>query len=570
MQVIADTHGHCVWLGERDCSVQRRHQKLVEEAPAPGLPRRDPPGHGRGGGAGGQGVRLRQRRHRRVPLPGRRILLPGDEHPPAGRAPRHRDDDRPGPGGGADPGGRRSAAELHPGRRRAPRATPSSVRINAEDPAGGRFLPAPGTITALASPAGSRGALGRRLRGRRRGVAVLRQPHRQARGVGRGPPGRHRPDARRALAGCGSTGVATTIPAHLAILRHPDFVGGPPLHPLGGGATRRCPSHRRADERRPVGSQEVRVGGRWYSVPASRGWNHPGGRPAADHRAGVVRRPVAGRRRSPPDAGHGAGCWWRWATPSTAGQAVCVLEAMKMETPLTAEGAGNVTEVRVTPARPSAPGEVLVVGRRRTVDAREATSTATRRGDRHRRARRLRNRPRQAARRRATAGAPATGAAPRRRGDVRGRAAGPLRGGPGRRRGRHRHRQGRRAARRGHRQRLHRQGGHLGQAHLREEHLHLQERAAGLGHPHRLPGGRGRRPHRRAVRQLRGASRVGHIFNNLVSTPGGSPRCAPCSGRPRRVGVRARPVRLRRHGPRRAPPPTSARPAWPRWSSAST
>jgi acetyl-CoA/propionyl-CoA carboxylase, biotin carboxylase, biotin carboxyl carrier protein len=347
VQVLADTHGGIVQLGERDCSVQRRHQKLVEEAPSPGLP-------------AGVGQQLRTWAVAVAkacgyvgagtveflwdPESGGAWFLEMNtriqvEHPLTEEVT------------GVDI----VAAQLRVAAGEPLGLTQDDVtvrghavecRINAEDPARG-FLPTPGAITALRWPGGP----GLRVdAGYERGDTVPPWYDDLLGKLVAWAPDRDRAIARMraALDELAVEGVATTAPALARVLGHDDFREArhwttwlEEALDLGGLAPAAAPE--------PDADFQVRVGDRSWPVRLYR--HRPRTGEGGAEGAGLVASPLAGTLAKVAVAP---------GQPVEKGELLAVVEAMKMETSLLAPFSGTVVGVHCAVGGPVAAGQVVV------------------------------------------------------------------------------------------------------------------------------------------------------------------------------------------------------------------
>jgi acetyl-CoA/propionyl-CoA/long-chain acyl-CoA carboxylase, biotin carboxylase, biotin carboxyl carrier protein len=380
MQVFADTHGNAVWVGERDCSAQRRHQKLIEETPAPGFPDKTRQAMGDAAvrvtkacgyvNAGtveflyqdGDFYFLEMNTRLQVEHPVTELVTGLDMVAEQIRV--------------------ASGEPLSFGQQDIVRRGHAiEVRINAENPAGGAFVPSPGPITTLRVPQG----YGVRWDGGYEAGDEVSQFYDNLLGklICWGAD-RDAAIARtlRALDEFEITGIPTTIPADVAILRHPEFVAGEHstkwveerLDLSGVGIDPEPPAEDAEGLAEPKVRRDVdvEVDGRRFGVTV---WVPESQAGAAVTPAGtggrVTPRPRRSAGASARAAGTGAVTVPMQGTivkvlvsegdEVEAGQTVCVLEAMKMENNIAADKSGTVKDVKVTAGQSVGSGDVVVV-----------------------------------------------------------------------------------------------------------------------------------------------------------------------------------------------------------------
>ncbi len=379
VQIIGDTHGNMVWLGERDCSAQRRHQKLVEESPAPLLAEETRRAMGEAAVAVARSVGyynagtveflyadgefyfLEMNTRLQVEHPVTEMVtgidLVAEQIRVASGLPLSFD---------------QSSIER--------RGHSIECRINAENPAGGRFLPSPGKITKLVVPDG----FGVRFDGGYASGDEISQYYDNL--IGKLVVwGADRETARkrmlRALDELVVEGVATTVPADVAILSHQDFIDAQhstkwveerlDLSGIAAPAAAPPASDCDGDGPRVRRDVDVEVNGKRFAVTV---WVPESAGVVAAAGASDTTRARPGRTASSSSGGAGGSGQVTVPMQGTivkvlvavgdtveAGQAVCVLEAMKMENNIVAERAGAVTEVKVTEGVTVGAGDVVVV-----------------------------------------------------------------------------------------------------------------------------------------------------------------------------------------------------------------
>ena len=370
VQLVGDKHGNVVWVSTRDCSAQRRHQKLIEEAPAPGLPDGVEDAMGEAAVKAAKAVGyynagtvefiyqdddfffLEMNTRLQVEHPVTEVITGIDLVEWQIRV----------ASGEKLPMTQKQVAARRNGHG-------IEVRINAENPTAGKFLPSPGTITKLTTPDG----FGTRFDGGYEAGDTVSQYYDNL--VGKlivWGKDRDTAIARtiRALDEMVIEGVHTTIPADLAILRHPDFSAvthstkwveetldlSGMVSTTGGTATN--------DEGLVERATTIEVNGKRFDVKM---W-------VPEFASGPVKKsnkPTRGSGGSGGSANSGEVAAPMQGTivkvsvevgqQVAVGDSVVVLEAMKMENQITAEKAGKVTKVNVKVGDKVGSGDILVV-----------------------------------------------------------------------------------------------------------------------------------------------------------------------------------------------------------------